>query len=100
MVSFYRQVLRKPQHFQRASPMPPAAKKAALLECGDQPMNAGLRLELQRVLHLFKARRKAGLLQMTIDEQQQFILLLGQHDGGLSPRSTERGVRNKPETIA
>src|SRR5689334_16247402 len=36
---------------------------------------------------------------MSVDEQQQFILLLGQHDAGLSPRCTEREVRNKSETI-
>ena len=41
-----RPVLRQPQHLQRARPVAAAGKKAAFLQSRNQPVDAGLRLEL------------------------------------------------------
>jgi hypothetical protein len=42
-------------------------------------MDAGLRTQVERVLHLVEGRRHPGLLQALVDEAQQFELLAGQH---------------------
>ena len=77
-------------HLQRAGAVRQAADKAALLEAADQPMNAGFRFEVQRILHLVEGRRNAGCGQALVDEQQQFALLCGQHGAPTC------AVRNKP----
>src|SRR5206468_2931137 len=53
--------------------------EAALLERRDQPMHARLRFEIQRLAHFVEARADPVLLQASIDEEQQFALLGGEH---------------------
>ena len=69
----------QPQHFQRARPVGQPADEAALLERRDQPVDAGLRRKVERILHLVEGGRNAGFLQPLVDEQQQFMLLARQH---------------------
>ena len=54
-----------------------AAQEAALLQPGDQAVDAGLRLQAQRLLHLVEGGRHARLVEALVDEQQQFVLLAG-----------------------
>ena len=57
-----------------------AAQEPTLLQRRDQPVDAGLGPEVQRLLHLVEARRIARGLEMTVDEYQQLVLLARQHD--------------------
>ena len=52
----------------RAGAVRQAADEAALLQRRDQPVNAGLGPQIERVLHLVEGRRHAGLLQPLVDE--------------------------------
>jgi hypothetical protein len=61
--------------------MAAASEEAALLEGGNQPMDPGFGLELERVLHLLETGREAGLLEMAVDIHEQFVLLSCEHDG-------------------
>jgi hypothetical protein len=54
-----------------------AAQETALLEPGDQAMDAGLRLQPQRFLHLIEGGRHAVVVEPLVDEQEQFVLLAG-----------------------
>ena len=65
------------QDLQGAGPMGQAAQEAALLQPGDQAVDAGLGLEPQRLLHLVEGRRHATLVEALVDEHQQFVLLAG-----------------------
>jgi hypothetical protein len=62
-----------------ARPVRQAADEAALLQPGDQAVDAGLRLEAQGLLHLIEGGRNAGFAQAFLDEFQQFPLLARQH---------------------
>jgi len=70
------------QHFQRAGAIGQAADEAAFLQCIDQPVNAGLGSQVERILHLLERRGYATFLQPGLDETQQFLLLEGQHACG------------------
>jgi hypothetical protein len=54
----------------------------------DQPMDARLRAQVQRLLHLVERRRHARLLEPFVDEHEKLVLLAGQHRG---IRLRERG---------
>src|SRR5690606_6332743 len=82
-----RDVLRLPQHFERAGAVGQAADEAALLERRDQAMHAGLALEVERFLHLLERRGNSRLLQLALDEAKEFVLLGGQHEEALPNRS-------------
>ena len=56
-----------------------AADEAALDERRDQAVDAGLRLEVEGVLHLVEGGRHARFLHARVDEEQQLFLLFGQH---------------------
>ena len=58
-----------------------AADEAALLQGGDEAMDARLRLEVQRLLHLVEGRRHPGLAQALVNEAEQFVLFARQHVG-------------------
>jgi hypothetical protein len=58
-----------------------AADEAAFLQRRDETVNAGLRAEIERVLHLVEGGRNAGLFQPSVDEPQEFVLLARQHLG-------------------
>ncbi len=55
------------------------ADEAALLQRADQPVNAGLRRQTQRLLHFIEGRGDAVFRQALVDEQQKFVLLPGEH---------------------
>jgi len=68
---------RQLRHFERSRSVGQAADETPLLEGGDETVNAGLGLELERLAHLVEARADAALLQSIVDEEQQFTLLRG-----------------------
>ena len=47
--------------------------KAALLERRDQPVDAGLGAQVQRLLHLVEGRGDAILLESFVDEVQEIV---------------------------
>ena len=67
------------QHFQRPRPVGQPADEAALLQRRDQPVDAGFRRKVQRILHFVEGRRDAGLLQPLVNEEEKFMLLARQH---------------------
>src|SRR5437899_204844 len=69
----------RPHHLDRPRPVGQAADEAALLECRDQAVDARLRSEVERVLHLVERRGDARLLEALVNEAQQFQLLSGEH---------------------
>src|SRR6266571_4564021 len=71
--------IRKPDHFDRARSVGQPPDEAALLERGDQPVNAGFRAQVERVLHLVEGGGNAALLEPLVNEPQQFQLLARQH---------------------
>ena len=56
-----------------------AADKAALLQRRDQPMNPGLRLEIEGLLHLVERGWHPRLLQPLMDEHEKLFLLQCEH---------------------
>ena len=66
-------------NFQRAGALFHAAQEAAFLQRRDQAVDAGLGLEVQRVLHLVEGGRNAAFAHPLMDEHQKFVLLAGQH---------------------
>jgi hypothetical protein len=83
---------RQTEHLDGPRPVRQAADEIALFERKDQTMDAGLRTQIERLLHLVEGRRDALLLQALVNEAQQLVLLLGQHDL-LSPSSTGESLR-------
>ena len=79
------------QHFERPGAVRQPADEAALLERRDQPMDAGLGAQIERVLHLVEGGRNAGFLEPLVDEAQKLALFLGQHwlCLGSRPRATQ-----------
>src|SRR5258708_5026628 len=67
-----------------------AADEAALLQPADEAVDAGFRLEAERLLHLLEGGRDAAIGQPTIDEDQQFMLFSRQH--GRSPQARSRRI--------
>ena len=80
---------RQLDHFQGAGAVGHALEKAPLFQRHDQPMHAGLGLEIQGILHFLERGRNPFLLQALIDEKQQFELFAREHDGSLSLQETE-----------
>ena len=71
----------------------------------DQPMDAGLRPQVERVLHLIEGGRHAALLQALVDEAQKLELLAGQHrcSSRLGPArsiSSDRSETNHERTLS
>ena len=77
-----------------ARPVGQAADEAALLQRRDQPVDAGFRPQVERVLHLVEGRRNPGLGQPFMNETQELELLAGQHIVRFSPsRPAPQGFR-------
>src|ERR1700722_12723670 len=74
-------------HLNGTSAVRQAADKAALLKRRDQPVNAGLGAKIERILHLVKGGRNAGLLQSLMDKTQELSLLACEHRRFLSAAS-------------
>ena len=70
-----------------------AAEVAPFFQRRNQPVNARLRFQQQRVLHLLEAGGKTRLFQVFVDVDEQLVLLAGKHDG-FPPKVT----RNKAAT--
>ena len=71
--------LGQPRDLDGARAVRQPADEAALLERGDQAMDAGLRPQVERVLHLVEGRRHPILLQSLVDEVQEVVLLARKH---------------------
>ena len=67
------------QHLDRARAIGEPPDEAALLQRHDQPMNAGLGAQIERLLHFVEGRRHALVLQALVNETKQLALLPGQH---------------------
>ena len=74
-----RRQLRQLDDLDGAGAIGQAADEAALLQRGDEAVDAGLRAQVERVLHLVEGGRYAGLFQPFIDETQKFILFARKH---------------------
>jgi hypothetical protein len=72
-------VLRQFHHLQSAGALLQPLDEAALFQRCDQPVDAGLGFQVQRILHLVEGGRNARLPDALMDEHEQFVLLLGQH---------------------
>ena len=86
--------LRQLDHLDGARPVGQAADEAALLQRRDQAVDAGLRAQIERVLHLVEGGRNPALLQPLMDEAQKLELLAGQHRV-VSPRCPGRATPPK-----
>ena len=75
-------------HFECARTVRQAADKPALFQSGNQPMHAGLRLEVKRLLHFLERRRNAGFGEPVMNEAEQFMLFAGQHRGASNRERT------------
>ena len=74
-----RRKLRQLDHFNGAGAVGQAANEAALFQRGDEAVDARLRAQVERVLHLVEGGRNAGLLQPLADETQEFVLFAREH---------------------
>ena len=70
---------RQTKHFERPRPVGQPSDIAALLEPGDQTMNARLRFQLESAAHLLEGGRHTMLIQIVLDEFQKLMLTLSQH---------------------
>ena len=61
-----RRRLRQPHHLDGAGAIGQAADEAALLERLDQPVDAGLGAQVERILHLVEGRRDAASLRRSL----------------------------------
>ena len=73
------EVVRQAQHLDRPGPVGQAADELALLEAGDQAVDAGFGLQAQRLLHFIEGGRDPVTVQVIVDEEQQLMLFFGQH---------------------
>ena len=60
-------------------PVGQAADEPALLQAGDQAVNPRFGAQVERFLHFLERRRDTGLVQTFVDENQKFVLFLGEH---------------------
>ncbi len=74
-----------------------AADEAALDQRGDEPMDAGFRLEIERILHLVERGRHPVGTHALVDEEQEFFLLLGQHQASASGNTPHWSFSTPPE---
>ena len=86
-------------HLERAGPVGHAPQEAALLERQDQAMDAGLGLEIQRILHFLERGRNAFLLQAFVDEKKQFELFAREHGITCHSESRESEQMHKQITV-
>ena len=68
-----------------AGAMRQAANEAPFDERRDQAMDAGLRAQIERVLHFVERGRYAALLHAPVDEKEQVFLFFGEHRFCLKP---------------
>ncbi len=68
------------ENFQGAGAVGQAADKTALLKPGDEAVNARLGFQPQGILHFVVGGGNAGLFQAFVDEHQQFVLFLREHE--------------------
>src|SRR6266481_7592504 len=66
-------------HLDGAGTIGQAANEAAFLQSCDEAVDARLRAEVERILHLVEGGRYAGLFQPFIDETQKFVLFAREH---------------------
>src|SRR6185312_2631753 len=66
-------------HLDGACAIGQAADETAFLQRGDETVDAGLRAQIERILHLIEGGRNAGFLQPFVDETQKFILFAREH---------------------
>jgi hypothetical protein len=59
-----------------------AAQEAAFFERCDQPVDAGFRSQIERLLHFVEGGRNARFFDPLVDVEQQFFLFRCQHDLG------------------
>ncbi len=78
-----RGLLGKPDDFKGAGPVRQAPQETAFLQRRDQSVDAGLRGEVQGLLHLVERGRHPRLLDPLVDEHKQFMLLAREHWFGL-----------------
>lgn len=71
--------LRQLDDLDRAGAVGQPADEAALFKRGNQPVDARLRAQVQRILHLVEGGRYTGLFQPFIDETQKFVLFAREH---------------------
>ena len=71
--------LRNLEDFKRPRSVREPPDKFAFLERRNEPVNAGLRLEVERLPHLIEAWADARLPEAILDEHEQFMLLGGEH---------------------
>src|SRR5690606_16431689 len=86
--------VRQAQDLDSPRPVRQPPNEAALLQAGNEPVNAGLGLQPKRVLHLIERRRHPFILEMLVQELQQLVLLTGQHES--SPLPARNGTKRKP----
>ncbi|ENN87027.1 hypothetical protein RHSP_12904 [Rhizobium freirei PRF 81] len=84
--------------FKRSGPVRQSADEAALFERCDQPVDSGLRCEIQCVLHLVERWRNTGLFHAFVNEEKQFLLLARQHRRG-TPESRKDRETNPERTL-
>ena len=68
-------------HLNRTGSVRQAANKATFLQSGDETMDAGLRTQIERILHLIEGGRHTALFQALVDKAQQLKLFSRQHVG-------------------
>jgi hypothetical protein len=76
-----RRLRQRLDHLERARPVRQPADEAALLERGDEAVDAGLGLQVERFLHLVEGGRDSRIGEPLLDVAQQLVLLAGQHIG-------------------
>ena len=97
-------IVRLSQDFECPGTIGQAADEAAFLKGGNQPVDPGLRLEVERILHFLERRGYAALFETGLDEPDQLMLFARQHrhstpavrDAGTDvPASFSERMRNK-----
>ena len=90
-------VFRQFDNLERPRPIGQPTNETAFFQCGDKPVDPRLALEVQRLFHFLEAGGNTGILQLLLDEADQFVLLGGQH--GASSRvacsQARERMRNK-----
>ncbi len=82
-------------NFNRAGAVRQTADEAALLERGNEAVNARFRAQVERILHLVEGGRNPGFLQPLMNKSQQFVLFARQHRG-VSPGAVRFRSRARP----
>ena len=72
-----------------------AADEAALLERGDQAVDAGLGTQAKRILHFVERGRHPLRAEMLVNEEQELVLFACQHRDFVSPGLQPTRCRTK-----